>query len=179
MADFLISISSLFSGKVYYEKDFIIYYEENQNQIQAVLEYVENHQLNDSNFRIEFDGAEINIFHVWSDQEHDSNWNLEFESDKTDSLLTKINWTKQELLELKKLLKSAGCISVQTGEPFTIGWKRSGFGMYSFNLFDKKPTAQKIDEFEAMCTHKYYRKNIMFEYGGGAIGPQCFPLKDL
>ncbi|MBP2618769.1 hypothetical protein [Chryseobacterium jejuense] len=86
-----------------------------------------------------------------------------------------MNWTEDEIKILKEKLDNANCISIKDGEPVKIGFKRSGLGMYSFNVFQKRDTDRSI--FNDGCQYILRNHNLALEYGGGAIGQQCFPNK--
>jgi len=102
------------------------------------------------------------------------NWHLEISSTKTDSLLTTLGWTNETLRILKQKLEKANCISVENGNPATIGFQRSGMGKYSYKVFKKPLTDSLKNKYDDGCTYIFYKNNIVLEYGGGAIGSQCF-----
>ncbi len=102
-------------------------------------------------------------------------WRLENDAPALQQILEYLKWNHQTLIQLKELLKSAKCISIANGEMITIGFARSGMGKYSFNLFDHNLTKEEINEYNDGCTYIFYKDNIVLEYGGGAVGPQCFP----
>lgn len=106
---------------------------------------------------------------------YDSNWDLKLNSSKTDTLLQKLGWTKETLNTLKEKLDKANCISVESGEPCKIGFQRSGMGKYFYNLFDKPIADSLKNNYNDSCTYILYNDKVVLEYGGGAIGPQCFP----
>lgn len=102
------------------------------------------------------------------------NFDLNINSTKTDSLLTTLGWTKETLKILKEKLDKAYCISVENGNPATIGFQRSGMGKYSYKVFEKPLTDRLKNRYDDGCTYIFYKDNIVLEYGGGAIGSQCF-----
>ena len=71
--------------------------------------------------------------------------------------------------------KNRSCISIAGKDPVVIGWQRSGMGKFSYNIFDKNLEENKIKDYNDGCTYVFYKDNIVLEYGGGAIGMQCFP----
>ena len=91
-----------------------------------------------------------------------------------DSILSKIGWNRTTLITLKEKLDDANCIQIESGEPTKIGFKRSGMGMYSFNVFDKPITDSVRNLFGDTCNYIIVSDKLILEYGGGAIGPQCF-----
>lgn len=103
-------------------------------------------------------------------------WNVSSEILQKDSLRDLLKWSEDEVTELKIKLDKANCISVEDGEPIKIGFKRSGLGMYSFNIFQDIQTDRS--EYSGKCEYIMIDRNLMLEYGGGAIGPQCFPKEN-
>jgi len=101
-------------------------------------------------------------------------WNLKIKSHKVDSLLKVLGWTNNTLSVLKKKLDNANCISIDNGEPAKIGFKRSGMGMYFFNVFDKPMPDGLKARYNDSCMYIYVNSKLVLEYGGGAIGNQCF-----
>ena len=102
------------------------------------------------------------------------NWNLKPNSKELEEILKTLNWTRQTIIEIKKLLKQANCISIENGKVTTIGFARSGMGLYSYKIFEKELTSKQKTEYNNGCEYIYYKDNIVLEYGGGAVGPQCF-----
>jgi len=102
------------------------------------------------------------------------NWNLKPNSKELEEILKTLNWTSQTLLEIKKLLKEANCISIKNGIITTIGFARSGMGLYSYKIFDTELTPKQKTEYNNGCEYIYYKDKVVLEYGGGAVGPQCF-----
>lgn len=101
-------------------------------------------------------------------------WNIAINSNTMDSLLNTIGWTQNHLKELKKKLDNANCIQIESGEPTKIGFKRSGMGMYSFNVFDEAIPDSLKSHYNDSCRYIIANEKLVLEYGGGAIGPQCF-----
>jgi hypothetical protein len=91
-----------------------------------------------------------------------------------DSILSTIGWNRTTLKNLKEKLDNANCIQIESGEPTKIGFKRSGMGMYSFNVFEKPITDSQKTLYRDTCSYIIASDRLILEYGGGAIGPQCF-----
>jgi len=102
-------------------------------------------------------------------------WNLKTSSEKVDSVIKSIGWTKQTLNDVKQKLDKANCIQIESGEPIKIGWQRSGMGMYFYNVFDKPIVESLKKHYNDSCTYILYNDKVVLEFGGGAIGSQCFP----
>ncbi|MFZ6666206.1 hypothetical protein [Peijinzhouia sedimentorum] len=171
-----IAFDGIFTGPSYDKNDLIENYEARTDEILDVKNYYKSILPDGAIVLIEFDNdKELGIFHVKADSIYQSNWNLKIKLSKVDSLLTELNWTTKELTTLKEKLDNANCISISGKNPVVIGWQRSGMGKFSYNIFDSDLEKDKIEEYNDGCTYIFYKDNIVLEYGGGAIGPQCFP----
>ena len=102
------------------------------------------------------------------------NRNLKPNSKELGEVLKTLNWTNQTLNIIKKLLIEANCISIENGKETKIGFARSGMGLYSYRIFETELTSKQKTEYNNDCEYIYYKENVVLEYGGGAIGPQCF-----
>lgn len=102
------------------------------------------------------------------------NWNLKPNSKELEEILKTLNWTSQTLMDIKKLLNEANCISIKNDKITTIGFARSGMGLYSYKIFETELTPKQKTEYNNGCEYIYYKDKIVLEYGGGAVGPQCF-----
>ncbi|MBB4808219.1 hypothetical protein HNP38_003560 [Chryseobacterium defluvii] len=102
-------------------------------------------------------------------------WDVNVENLTKPELKKDLGWSKEEIKMLKEKLDQADCISIEDGEPVKVGFKRSGLGMLSFNVFQKKETDRS--DFNDGCQYILVNNKLALEYGGGAVGPQCFPHK--
>ncbi|MBF9253173.1 hypothetical protein I2I11_07705 [Pontibacter sp. 172403-2] len=102
-------------------------------------------------------------------------WNLNRDSEELSKMLRLIDWNQNTLTEIKALLDSANCISIENGENTSIGFARSGMGKYFYLVFNDNLAKNEIEKFNDGCAYIFYKNNIVLEYGGGAVGPQCFP----
>ncbi len=175
---YVFSTFSFDEGKHYSKHDLIDNYNQNATQIADLKTYVNSIVPSNKKVDIEFEGNnKLLIFHLMDNGNYDSNWDLKLKSKKTDTLLTRLNWTKETLKTLKEKLDAANCISVKSGEPCIIGFQRSGMGKYFYNIFDKPIPDSLKSNYNDSCTYILYSDKVILEYGGGAIGPQCFPAK--
>lgn len=163
------------NGKTYTKKDLIDNYKSKSKDIEQVKKYINSVVSTGQTVDIEFDGDDkLSIFHLIENGQQDSYWDLNVYSLKTDTLLEKLGWTRQTLEILKEKLDAANCISVKSGEPCNIGFKRSCMGIYFYNLFDKPIADSLKPSYNDSCTYILYTDQVVLEYGGGAVGPQCF-----
>ncbi|RTQ48904.1 hypothetical protein EJV47_15020 [Hymenobacter gummosus] len=87
-----------------------------------------------------------------------------------------LGWTDATFREIQQQLDAANCISVKSGEPTQIGFARSDMGKYSYNLFSQPPSDSLMqNRWSNNCSLEPLNRTVVLEYGGGAIGPQCFP----
>lgn len=105
-------------------------------------------------------------------------WNIELKSPKLDSLLKLTPLKRKDLQDLKYYLNKANCISVNNRDKFEIGYARSGMGKYSYLIFDEPLRKDEQTKYNNGCEYIFYKENIVLEYGGGAVGPQCFPDRE-
>ena len=106
-------------------------------------------------------------------------WHLSPETAKMDSLIRPMGWSRATLAELKEKLDAADCIQIESGEPTKIGFKRSGMGMYFFNVFDNPMPDSLKRYYDESCDYIYVGPKLALEYEAGAFGPQCFGEKML
>lgn len=170
------AFDGIFTGQSYNKADLISNYEKRKTEIIDVRDYYRSILPENKSVYIEFGKRkDLKIFHLRNDNISESNWNLEMGTPKVDSLLNELNWTENELKKLKEKLKAANCISIAGTEPVVIGWQRSGMGLFSYDIFKNNLNEDQIKDYNDGCTYIYYKENVVLEYGGGAIGMQCFP----
>jgi hypothetical protein len=151
-------------------------YQSKEREIVAIKQYVQSITPPGKSVHIEFESDDkLGIFHVVDQGNYNSNWDVDTDSFRADSLLRQLGWNRETVSTLKAKLDKANCISVQSGEPCTIGYQRSGLGMYSYNLFDNPLTDSLKTQYNDSCRYVVFAPKLVLEYGGGAIGPQCFP----
>ncbi|MCS3530840.1 hypothetical protein [Chryseobacterium sp. JUb7] len=175
----LISMFSLFGGfdKAYSVEELKNEYSENEEKIDEVIQYFNKIKPQDKIVKIEFKDDNIlerlSIIPKDKNQSSDQLWNVSVSDVAKSQLMKSLNWSEDDIKSLKEKLDRADCISVEDGEPMKIGFKRSGLGMYSFNIFQKKETERSI--YNDGCQYILVNNKLALEYGGGAVGPQCFP----
>ena len=154
-------------------------FEAKKTELYEVKNYINQITPSDKLVHIEFDdNNNLGIFHVKVNDKFESNWDVKINSGKSDTLLQKLGWTAETLKTLKDKLDKANCIGVTSGEPCNISFQRSGMGMYSFNIFNKPiPDSLKMS-YNDSCTYIMVNDKLVLQYGGGAIGSQCFYKKN-
>jgi len=101
-------------------------------------------------------------------------WDIKTDNSRMDSIINSLGWTRETLKIIKQKLDDADCIQIESGEPTKIGFKRSGMEMYSFNVFDNPIPENLRNKYNDSCTYIQVNDKLVLEYGGGAIGSQCF-----
>lgn len=124
-------------------------------------------------------GKEIAIFHVTGphDEYPSMHWNEESIRLK-DSLMAVVGMTEEEYEGIRQRLREMKCIGIefsQTNPEQAIIWfRRVGMGKYDYIIYNRPMTDdEKATALEEM-TLIPYNDRCVFQYGGGAIGPQVF-----
>ena len=100
--------------------------------------------------------------------------NLPYNSEVLLEQIKTLGWNKKTLTKIKNLLDNANCNSIENGEITTVGFARSGMGKYSYKFFKNELNKEEQSEYNDGCLYIYYERNIVLEFGGGAVGQQCF-----
>lgn len=155
------------------------HYEKNALKMKELVQYT-NQALDDSAaVQLEFEHGDISIFHVSSKDE--SSWSNHWDKyadDKKDSLMAVVGLTSDELEEIQDRLDELGCIGISTQKDrasCVIWFRRVAMGLYSYILYDEPMSEEKKEYYMEDPAYIPYSETVVFEYGGGAIGPQVFP----
>ena len=104
-------------------------------------------------------------------------WDLNTNSKTVKSAIATIGWTQKTLDTLKQRLDNANCISIESGEPCRIGFQRRDMGKYYYRIFDKPMSDSLVAFYKQYCAYNYYNRQVVFEWGAGAIGGDCYPTQ--
>ena len=155
------------------KKELIDNYNSKEREILDLKMFV-NKSLKDSCYiNIELKNNKIPVFWIKSEKRSYQKWNLTFNSETTDTLLKEIGWSKSTLLELKNKLHKANCISIKSGEPSQIGFRRSGLGKYYYMIFDNPLPEYYLKSYDRGCAIELLTNKVVLMYYGGTIGPEC------
>lgn len=165
------------NDKVYTQKELIENYNFNEFKISQLSQFYSSICPANKIVEIEFENDNtISRITISEKNKVDyQEWNFKIDSHIADSIFATIHWNKNTLRLLKEKLDEANCISISNNEPFEIGFKRSGLGMYSFLKFNKPMNDSLKKMFSNHCEFLIYNERVVFKYGGGAIGSDCFP----
>ena len=154
------------------------HYEEHKAEMREFCDYMQSVLDDSTAIQLEFEGNKQGIFRVKSADSYSFSWGVDSDS-KRDSLMQVVGLTEEEYVNIRKKLKTMGCIGVEASrnypESMEIWFRRIGMGMYSFVLY-KRPMNKEEKE-NALNDDMLipYNDSTLFHYGGGAIGLQVFP----
>lgn len=127
--------------------------------------------------KVLFEQWDINPYNFKPAASPNDNTEFAAETNSLEAVKRRLGWTDNTFKTIKKFLDNANCISVTNGNPANIGFRRSGMGMYFYNLFENPLSDSLKKVYNDSCTFRLYYDTLALEYGGGAVGPQCFPDK--
>lgn len=138
-----------------------------QDAMLAAIDYTYQALAKDSRVTIEFHHGKVETFKVYSAiDEADLQQKMRF-----------VGLTKEEMRNIRRLLRKAGCIGITTHPDYTELWfRRVGFGLYLYRFYNHPIPADEWDKMD--CSLIPYNNTVVFEYAGGAIGGDCFPGRE-
>ena len=183
---FFIALSAFGTfDKNYSKAELIENYEDSKTKISELQSYFKSICPEGQFVEIEFEDGNIGRINIGklngesrAENGYYQDWNIEIGTKKADSIFNSLNWDEEKVNLLKEKIENANCISISNLEPCEIGFKRSGMGMYSFLKYEKPINDSIAKMYKESCSYIVYNKNVIFEYGGGAIGSDCFPEKE-
>lgn len=114
-------------------------YYSNEKEIDELILYFNTIKPKDKIVSIEFKDDEIigrlAIQNNGAGKKFFQSWNFNKDVLITPNIKNMLGWDLETIEILKEKLDNADCISIEDGEPIKIGFKRSGMGMYSFDVF--------------------------------------------
>ena len=154
------------------------HYEEHKAEMRELCDYMQSVLDDSTAIQLEFEGNKQGIFRVKSADSDSFSWEVDSDS-KRDSLMQVVGLTEEEYVNIRKKLKTMGCIGVEASrnypESMEIWFRRIGMGMYSFVLYKRPMTKEEKENALNDDTLIPYNDSTLFQYGGGAIGLQVFP----
>ena len=160
--------------KLYTRPEMVAHYDDHEaafTQAETRIDQITG----EATISIEFDGKDVEIFHTNYQGAYHSNW-PHGDKEVSDSIAGSIGLDKQSLDRIRDLIESTDCIGYTNmrNTTRTFDFRRSGFGMYSFVRFDQPIPDSLVSSYNDSCHYNLYTRQVVFEYGGGAIGPDCF-----
>lgn len=146
------------------------------NELENLSSYLSNHLKDGSNIMLEFNSRGVDRFFITesSDCDHRAGYyGDKLNAQRIDSLYRLAGLDSVAFEHVRKTLDEIGCISVDTHFPdyCDFGYRRIGFGMYSFRLLTGNDPKEAMNKFIEDSECIPYDDKCLFLYGGGATGP--------
>lgn len=168
--------------KDYTTNDLLNDFNKKRGQIYAAKNYLNSvippHSIVEIEFKSNTHVAKWGIYPLKTDSDQTVKyleWNLDINTKQIDSALKMTGWTRQTLKTIKQKLDAANCISIKSGDPTRLGYQRSGAGMFFFNVFNTPVPDSLKKHYKDSCTYILVNRKLVFEFGGGTMGSNCFP----
>jgi hypothetical protein len=101
--------------------------------------------------------------------------NLEPGSFDLDKALARLDWTQQDLDNLKEALQKAGCRGIQNGVAgCDITFSANPLGRFSYIVFNREVGPSAVKAYVTDCTAVQYNERVVLQYTG-LNGTECFP----
>ncbi|KOS07767.1 hypothetical protein AM493_18200 [Flavobacterium akiainvivens] len=89
--------------------------------------------------------------------------------------LKRLNWTPQDLENVRVALQKAGCIGIQNGYAATeVTYAANLRERFSYIIFNQEVSPATVKEYVTDCTAVAYNERVVLQYRG-AVGTECFP----
>ena len=151
------------------------YCHEHEQEMRELIAYANQSLEPGARMKLGLEKGKVKIFHVCS--KNDSVW-LYNHYPKNEGLMKTVGLDEEEYNNICKKLKDMGCFSIETHTTHvdyaTIGFRRVGFGMYSFVIYTRPMTPEEKKRYMDDPMFIPYNDSVVFKYGGGAVGPQAF-----
>ena len=143
-----------------------------QDAMLAAIDYTHHALAKDSKVTIEFHHGKVETFYI-----NNGTYSAIDEADMEQKMRF-VGLTQEEMRTIRRLLRQAGCIGISTQKDYTELWfRRVGFGLYNYRFYRQPIPPDEWNEKLDDCTLIPYNDTVVFEYGSGAIGGDCFPNK--
>lgn len=142
-----------------------------QDAMLAVINYTHQALAKDSKVTIEFRHGRVETFYI-----NNGTYSAIDEADLQQKMRF-VGLTKEEMRNIRRLLRQADCIGITTHADYIELWyRRVGFGLYLYRFYNRPIPADEWDKMD--CSLIPYNDTVVFEYAGGAIGGICFPGRE-
>ena len=159
--------------RLYTRQEMIEHYDTHQTQFatagQTLREVIYPHKV-----LIELDGDDVEILHTRIGKAYASNWPHGNKA-LTDSIFNRLQLSEADFKAIQQSLSSVDCIGYSNfRDEDDFSYKRAAMGMYTYLMFPRPLPDSLIEVYNDSCRYNLYTPRVVFEYGGGAFGPQCF-----
>lgn len=155
------------------------HYEKHRAQMEELHRYVGEAVADSCAVTMQFDGKIIDRFHVTGphDEYPSMHWNEDALALK-DSLMAVVGLTEEEFEGIRQRLREMGCKGIEYSQNtpawITIRFRYVGFGGYDYIIYNRPMTDEERATAIEDMTLIPYSDRCVFQFGGGAIGPQEF-----
>ena len=153
------------------------YCNEHEQEMRELIAYANQSLEPGKRMELEFEKGKVSRFHIFANDK-DSIWSTHWDPANTDSLMQIVGLDEGEFDNIRQRLKDMECISIEahtTHEDYaTIGFRRVGFGMYSFVIYNRPMTPEEIEKYTEDLMFIPYNDHVVFQFGGGVFGIQTF-----
>ena len=141
-----------------------------QDAMLAAIDYTYQALAKDSEVTIEFHHGKVETFYI-----NNGTYSAIDEAD-LEQKMRFVGLTQEEMRNIRRLLRRAGCIGITTHADYTELWhRRVGFGLYIYRFYHRPIPTDEWDKMMDDCSLIPYNDTVVFEYASGAIGGICFP----
>ena len=153
------------------------YCNEHEQEMRELIAYANQSLEPGKRMELEFEKGKVSRFHIFANDK-DSIWSTHWDPANTDSLMQIVGLDEGEFDNIRQRLKDMECISIEahtTHEDYaTIGFRRVGFGMYSFVIYNRPMMPKEIKKYTEDLMFIPYNDHVVFQFGGGVFGIQTF-----
>lgn len=159
-------------------------YHRHFSEMEQAIDYTLSRLGDGMGLDIEFEGSgRVGIFYICKDDKWNVAWNPS--SKQVDSLAAEIGLCRENLDEIRRRLKKAGCHSIklfkQDGsyDVATLMFRRDMGSAYYYDIHNIAMTEAEMEKVNADdCTRIAFNPYVCFVYGSPAWGDICFPGKN-
>lgn len=158
------------------------FYEDHRPALDEFCRYVHHAVAPGASLRLEFEADTICIFHVSAPGDSLLSQHWDDAQARQDSLRAVVGLTAGELAGIRQRLHELGCLSVSCSSDHPgrteVGFRRRGFGLYSFVLHHPPMSAGEYQAYLDNISTVPYDRHVAFVYYAGAVGNLDFPGKE-
>lgn len=157
------------------------HYDRHATQLDSLALYTRQALDPGAHLHLEFEHGQPSIFHVQcsSDNLVSYHWGDDAQAHR-DSLMSVVGLSDEEYRQVRSRLRRLRCIGITVSRrpsdssAVVVDYYREAMGMYSYRLFFRPLTAYEEELFLTDPMYIPYTPRVVFQYAGGAIGPQAF-----
>ena len=170
------------------------HYEKHAVELDELCQYTVDVLNDNCGVTLEWYRKKLHMFHVEVDGQYDCFWNEDAIS-KQDSLMQVVGLTQEEMDGIHRRLKKVGCIGIEASRTapdtavsrylyplaplsrthaVTVWFRRVGMGRYDYIIHDAVMTDEEKKQAMEYLEFIPYNERVVFQFRGGAIGPQVF-----